>query len=93
MIRCGRAQPGRADATGAIPHALPSFCRTCFLCQRVLVLTDRYKVLLTAAGTLTGTDTATQGVGNGLVVLELEARLNVFNEAVEILERQIARWS
>lgn len=58
-----------------------------------LVLTDRYKLLLTAAGTLTGLDTPTQAVFNGLVDRELEARVIAFDEAVKTLEHQIARWS
>ena len=58
-----------------------------------LVLTDRYKLLLTAAGTLTGLDTPTQAVLNGLVDRELEAQLTAFNEAVKTLEQQIVRWS
>jgi rRNA-processing protein FCF1 len=58
-----------------------------------LVLTDRYKLLLTALGTLTGTDTPTQAVLNGLVDRELETRVTAFDEAVKTLEQQIARWS
>jgi len=58
-----------------------------------LVLTDRYKLLLTVAGTMTGTDTPTKAFLNGLVARELEERVTAFNEAVKTLERQITRWS
>jgi hypothetical protein len=58
-----------------------------------LVLTDRYKLLLTAAGTLTGADTPTQAVLNGLIDREVEAQLHSFNAVVEALQRQILQWS
>src|ERR1700722_258529 len=58
-----------------------------------LVLTDRYKLLLTAAGTLTGADTPTQAVLNGLIDRELEAQLHAFDAVVEALQRRILQWS
>jgi hypothetical protein len=58
-----------------------------------LVLTDRYKLLLTAAGTLTGTDTPTQRVVNGLLALELEERVAAFDAGITALQNQILRWS
>jgi len=58
-----------------------------------LVLTDRYKLLLTAAGTLTGGDTPTQAVLNGLIDRELEAQLHAFDAVVEALQRRILQWS
>lgn len=58
-----------------------------------LVLTGRYKLLLSTAGTLTSMDTPTQRVVNGLVAQELEERVKAFDEAVETLQREIRRWS
>lgn len=58
-----------------------------------LVLTRGYDRLLSAAGTMTGTDVATQRVLNGLVSLELAQRSDAFEVAVKTLEAQIQRWS
>lgn len=58
-----------------------------------LVLTDRYRLLLTTAGTLTGTDTPTQRVVNGLLALELEERVAAFDAGITALQNQILRWS
>lgn len=58
-----------------------------------LVLTDRYSLLLTTAGTLTSMDTPTQRVVNGLLRLELEDRATAFDAAVQALQSQILRWS
>jgi PIN domain len=58
-----------------------------------LVLTRGYDRLLSAAGTMTGTDMATQRVVNGLVSLELTQRIDAFDAAVKALEEQIQRWS
>jgi hypothetical protein len=58
-----------------------------------LVLTPGYDRLLAAAGTMTGTDMATQRVLNGLVSLELNRRVDAFDAAVKALEEQIQRWS
>jgi hypothetical protein len=58
-----------------------------------LVLTRGYDRLLSAAGTMTGTDMATQRVVNGLVSLELTQRVDAFDAAVKALEEQIQRWS
>src|ERR1700733_12270181 len=58
-----------------------------------LVLTDRYKLLLTAAGILAERNPPTQAVLNGLVDRELEARVIAFDEAVKTLRSQIQRWS
>jgi rRNA-processing protein FCF1 len=58
-----------------------------------LVLTKRYELLLSGAGTLTGTEMEVQRVVNGLVSLELDQRVEAFEEAVKALQAQIARWS
>jgi rRNA-processing protein FCF1 len=58
-----------------------------------LVLTPGYDRLLSAAGTMTGTDIATQRVLNGMVSLELKQRVDAFDAAVKALEKQIQRWS
>jgi PIN domain len=58
-----------------------------------LVLTRGYDRLLSAAGTMTGTDIATQRVLNGLVSLELTQRVDAFDAAVKALDEQIQRWS
>jgi hypothetical protein len=58
-----------------------------------LVLTDRYKLLLTTAGTLTGTDTPVQRVVNGLLALELEERVAAFDAGIAALQNQLLRWS
>jgi len=57
------------------------------------VLTRGYDRLLSAAGTMTGTDIATQRVLNGLVSLELTQRVEAFDAAVKALDEQIQRWS
>lgn len=61
------------------------------LCR--LMLTDRYKLLLTTAGTLTSTDTPTQRVVSGLLALELEDRVAAFDAGITALQNQILRWS
>jgi len=58
-----------------------------------LILTRGYERLLLIAGTMTGTDMATQRVLNGMVSLELHHRVDAFAAAVEDLERQIERWA
>jgi rRNA-processing protein FCF1 len=58
-----------------------------------LVLTKRHELLLSGAGTLTGTEMEVQRVVNGLVSLELDQRVEAFDEAVKALDRQITRWS
>jgi len=58
-----------------------------------LVLTDRYKLLLTTAGTLTSTDTPIQRVVNGLLAVELEERVAAFDAGITALQNQILRWS
>jgi hypothetical protein len=58
-----------------------------------LVLTRGYDRLLSVAGTMTGTDVATQRVLNGLVSLELTQRVDAFDAAVKALDEQIQRWS
>lgn len=58
-----------------------------------LVLTPGYGRLLSIAGTMTGTDIATQRVLNGMVSLELRQRVDDFDAAVKALEEQIQRWS
>lgn len=58
-----------------------------------LVLTRGYERLLSAAGSLTGTDIGTQRVLNGLVDLEIRQRIQTIDEAVKELSDHITRWS
>jgi hypothetical protein len=58
-----------------------------------LVLTRGYDRLLATAGTMTGTDVATQRVLNGMVKLELSQRTEAFAAAVKALDAQIQRWA
>jgi rRNA-processing protein FCF1 len=58
-----------------------------------LVLTPGYDRLLSAAGTMTGTDIATQRVLNGMVSLELRQRVDAFDAAIKASDEQIQRWS
>jgi rRNA-processing protein FCF1 len=58
-----------------------------------LVLTKRHELLLSGAGTLTGTEMEVQRVVNGLVSLELDQRVEAFDAAVKALDKQIKRWS
>jgi hypothetical protein len=58
-----------------------------------LVLTRAYDRLLSAAGTMTGTDLGTQRVLNGMLGLELTRRADAFEAAIKALEAQIQRWS
>ena len=58
-----------------------------------LVLTGRYRLLLSGVGTMTNTEQPVQRVVNGLVSLELDERVAAFDAAIKALERQIARWS
>src|SRR5260370_1110813 len=57
------------------------------------ILTRTYDRLLSAAGTMTGTDIGTQRVLNGLVGLELTQRVDAFDAAVKALDALIERWS
>ena len=56
-----------------------------------LVLTKRHQQLLAGVGSLAGTDT--REVVEGLVTLEVEDRIAVFDEAIKSLSSQIERWS
>jgi len=58
-----------------------------------LVLTRSYDRLLSIAGTMTGTDIATQRVLNGMVSLELTQRTDALDAALKALNEQIQRWS
>jgi rRNA-processing protein FCF1 len=58
-----------------------------------LVLTERYKLLLSTAGTLTSTEVEVQRVVNGLVSLELDERIAAFESAIRALDERIKRWS
>jgi rRNA-processing protein FCF1 len=58
-----------------------------------LVLTKRYELLLSGAGTLTSTETEVQRVVNGMVSLELDQRVDAFDAAIKTLNEQIKRWS
>ena len=57
-----------------------------------LVLTPGYGRLLSIAGTMTGTDIATQRVLNGMVSLELGRRVEDFAAAIKGLEEQDRHW-
>ena len=48
-----------------------------------LVLTERYKLLLSGVGTMTSTEMEVQRVVNGLVSLELEERVAAFDAAIK----------
>jgi hypothetical protein len=56
-----------------------------------LVLTRRYQSLLGSCGTLAGS--SQERLVNGLVNLELAERVQAFDDALEALEAQIARWT
>jgi hypothetical protein len=58
-----------------------------------LVLTRSYDRLLSVAGTMTGTDIATQRVLNGMVSLELTQRTDALDAVLNALNQQIQRWS
>lgn len=58
-----------------------------------LVLTDRYRLLLSGAVGMTSTELPVQRVLNGLISLELDARVTDFDAAVQTLRNQIGRWS
>lgn len=58
-----------------------------------LVLTPGYDRLLSAAGTMSGTDIGTQRVLNGMVSLELTQRIDAFDASVKALDAQVKRWS
>ncbi|MFF3208899.1 PIN domain-containing protein [Streptomyces sp. NPDC002962] len=55
-----------------------------------LILTDRYRSLLSGAGHLAGTQQ--EGFVNGLVNLEIEERLETFSEAIDTFTTQSKRW-
>ncbi|MGH3124111.1 MAG: PIN domain-containing protein, partial [Streptosporangiaceae bacterium] len=57
------------------------------------VMTPGYGRLLSIAGTMTGSDIATQRVLNGMVSLELSHRVEDFAAAVKALEEEIGRWA
>jgi rRNA-processing protein FCF1 len=58
-----------------------------------LVLTDRYRLLLSGVGTMTSTETEVQRVVNGLVSLELDERVVAFDTAIKAIQSLINRWS
>ena len=58
-----------------------------------LVLTDRYRLLLSGVGTMTSTELEVQRVVNGLVSLELDERIAAFDAAIKTIQSQIKRWS
>jgi hypothetical protein len=57
-----------------------------------LVLTPGYGRLLTAAGSLTGDDTSTQRVLNGMLDQEVRQRGRTLEDAIRDLDNQITRW-
>lgn len=57
-----------------------------------LILTQGYDRLLAVAGTLTGADTGTQRVLNGLVSHEIQGRIQALEDAIGDLDAQIRRW-
>jgi len=58
-----------------------------------LVLTRGYERLLAAAGSLTGDDTGTRRVLDGMVSEELQQRGRALDDVIRDLDRQITRWS
>ncbi|GAA3077885.1 PIN domain-containing protein [Streptomyces glomeratus] len=56
-----------------------------------LILTRRYHALLGSCGTLAGS--AQERLVNGLINLEVDERIQAFEDALEALNRQIERWS
>jgi hypothetical protein len=57
-----------------------------------LVLTPRYTQLLAGVGTMTGEEIEVQRVVNGLVLLEVRQRADVFKKAHDELKAEIERW-
>lgn len=57
-----------------------------------LVLTRRHELLLSGVGSMTGTEMEVQRVVNGLVSLELDQRIDAFDQAIKELEEQANRW-
>jgi PIN domain-containing protein len=57
-----------------------------------LVLTRRHELLLSGVGSMTGTEMEVQRVVNGLVSLELDQRIDAFDQAIKELEEQVKRW-
>lgn len=57
-----------------------------------LVLTRRHKLLLSGVGNMAGTEIEVQRVVNGLVSLELDQRIDAFDQAIKELEGQVQRW-
>ena len=58
-----------------------------------LVLTERYKLLLSGVGIMTSTEMEVQRVVNGLVSLELDERVETFEAAIKALDQRIKLWS
>ena len=58
-----------------------------------LVLTRRHELLLSGVGNMTSIEIEVQRVVNGLVSLELDQRVDAFNQAIKELAEQIGRWS
>jgi rRNA-processing protein FCF1 len=58
-----------------------------------LVLTKRYELLLSGAGTMMSIEKEAQRVVNDLVSLELDQRVEAFDAAIQALDQQIKRWS
>lgn len=56
-----------------------------------LVLTRRYHALLSSCGTLAGS--AQERLVNGLIGLELAERVAAFDDALEVLQGRIERWT
>ena len=57
-----------------------------------LILTRGYDRLLTVAGSLTGTDTGTQRVLNGLIDMELRLRTEALDEIIKDLQSLNPQW-
>jgi hypothetical protein len=58
-----------------------------------LVLTRRHELLLSGVGNMTSTQIEVERVVNSLVSLELDERVDAFNQAIKELEDQIRKWS
>jgi PIN domain len=93
--------PGTAGAAGRLTSYLEWAARSArMLHHRIkaadidrLILTRGYDRLLAAAGSLTGTDTGTQRVLNGLTDMELRLRAEALDEIISDLQSPNPQWS
>lgn len=92
--------PGNAGAAGRLTGYLEWAARSArMLHNRIkaadidrLILTRGYDRLLTAAGSLAGTDVGTQRVRNGLIDMELRLRAEALDEIIKDLQSLNPQW-